>query len=335
MKKLFSALMACALIVSMAPAVLALSLGDMVIKDDDDYYAEKVDTITPGSTFWVYLGEAYDGSGSKLNDPKNIKIDKDVEVIDSDTGKKVSLLSVSSKPDFYRYGSDSKDRAFYARVTVKSVSTSSYPKDGYDVTSFEITFTDSDGDADTTGNLAPFTIEYEEADDEFEDDPKMFSFDKDDDIEIDLPYSAGTFTGIARRDFEIIAAMDTKVDSSLLNKYPNADIQFFNGNGANFPVTSGKLTFYADSGDYLYEVSGSTLTDRSNTYSSSKNAFVVNTTIIGKYILSDTKLSGASTSGSTSSSSTPSSSSQGEYIGTTPPPSTTPVVTNPNTGARA
>ncbi len=337
MKKLFSALMACALIVSMAPAALALSLGDMVVKDDDDYYTESAEPIAPGSTFWVYLDDAYDGNGSKLKEPKNIKIEE-VEVIDSDTGKEVKLLSVDSKPDFYRYGSDSKHRAYYARVTVKSVSASSYPKDGYDVANFEITFTNSDGNADTTGNLAPFSIEYEEADDEFEDDPKMFSFDKDDDIEIDLPYSSGTFTGIARKDFDIIAAMDTKVDSSLLNKYPNADMEFFNGNGANFPVTSGKLTFYADSGDYLYEVSGSTLTDRSNTYSSSKNAFVVNTTTIGKYILSDTKLSGASAGGSTSSttsSSTPASSSQGEYIGTTPPPSTTPPVTNPNTGARA
>ena len=334
MKKFLSALIACALIVSMASMALATppAQGQAVLEDDDDLYTDVVTSVAPGSTFWVYLERAYDGSDKSVKEPKNIKIDN-VEIIDSDTGKDVKMLTVSKSPDRKPYGDDSKEKGYYAKVTVKSVSTSSYPKDGYDVDDLVLTYTSyalDDGGDPVTVPVDLTNIEYDEADDEFEEDAKMFSYDKDDDIDIDLPDDGGTFTGTARRDFEIVAAMDTKVDNSLLNKYPNADIRFFNGSGANFPVTSGKLTFNANSGDYLYEVSGSTLTDRSSTWSSSKNAFVVSTTVIGKYIVSDIKLSAkASTS-----SSTPASSSQGEYIGTTPPPSNL-VVTNPQTGACA
>ncbi len=335
MKKLLSAVITLAMIIAAAPVALAApAKGDMVVKDDDDYYIESADPVAPGSTFWVYLEDAYDGSEKSVKEPKNIKIDE-VTVTDSDTGKEVKMLSVTRSPSRLRYGSDSKDRGFYAEVTVKSVSASSYPEDGYDVENFVLTYTSyasSDSGTTETIDLGGFTIEYDEADDEFEENEKMFVYDKDDDVEIDLPDNAGTFTGTARRDFEIIAAMNTKVDNSLLNKYPNADIRFFNGNGANFPVSSGKLTFHADSGDYLYEVSGSTLTDRSSTWSSSKNAFVVNTTTIGKYIVSDTKLS-AKVATDTSSS-TPAASSQSEYIGSTPLPSN-PVITNPQTGACA
>lgn len=332
MKKLLSAVITLAMIIAAAPVALAApAQGDMVVKDDDDYYIESADPVAPGSTFWVYLEEAYDSDGKSVKEPKSIKLDK-VTVIDSDTGKDVKMLTVAKSPDRLRYDSDTKDRGYYARVTVKSVSASSYPKDGYDVEDFEITYYSYIEEDTVRIPLNSFTIEYDEADDEFEENEKMFAYDKDDDVDIDLPDSAGSFTGTARRDFEVIAAMNTKVDSSLLNKYPNADIRFFNGNGANFPVSSGKLTFHADSGDYLYEVSGSTLTDRSSTWSSSKNAFVVNTTTIGKYIVSDTKLS-AKVATDTSSS-TPAASSQSEYIGSTPLPSN-PVITNPQTGACA
>ena len=340
MKKLLSAVLTLAMLVAAAPVALAAPApGEMLVKDDDDYYIESAEPVAPGSTFWVYLEDAYDDDEKSVKEPKNIKMDKNVTVTDSDTGKDVKMLSVDKSPDRLRYDSGSKDRGYYARVTVKSVSSSSYPEAGYDVEDFVLTYTsyaeDSKGETVELPAL-DFRIEYDEADDEFEDDAKMFAFDKDDDVEIDLPDNAGIFTGTARRDFEIIAAMNTKVDSSLLNKYPNGDIRFFNGNGANFPVTGGKLTIYADSGDYLYEVSGSTLTDRSSTWSSSKNAFVISTTTIGKYIVSDTKLSARTETGATgtTSSSTPAASSQSEYIGSTPLPAN-PVITNPQTGACA
>lgn len=331
MKKLLSAVLACAMIISIASVAMAATqtgdsrAGTVYLKDDEYYDDDSGGTLAPGSSGWVFL-EPYD---SKITTgPKSISID-DVEVIDSDTGKTVKMLSVEKTAS--RLKVDSSERAWFAKLTVKGVSASSYPDDGYDVDNLVLKYS-YDGDKYSV-DVKLSTIAYDEADDEFEEDEKRFSYDKDDDVDIDLPDNGGSFTGTARKDFDVVAAMNTKVDNSLLNKYPNADIRFFNGNGANFPVSSGKLTFNADSGDYLYEVSGNTLTDRSNTWSSSKKAFVVNTTVIGKYIVSDTKLA-AKTSTGTSSSSTPASSSQSEYIGSTPLPSN-PAVTNPQTGACA
>ena len=332
MKKLFSAVLACAMILSIAPVAIAASktgdsrAGTVYLKDDDYYSDDAGGTLAPGSSGWVFLEKYETGIGTG---PKSISID-DVEVTDSDTGKTVKLLSVEKTAS--RLKVDSDERAWFAKLTVKSVSASSYPDDGYDVDDLVLEYT-YDGDKYSV-DVDLSTIEYDEADDEFEEDEKMFSYEKDDDVDIDLPDSAGTFSGTARKDFDIVAAMNTDVDNSLLNKYPNADLRFFNGNGATFPVTSGKLTIYADSGDYLYEVSGSTLTDRSSTWSSSKNAFVLSTTTIGKYIVSDTKLSAKAPSGSTAGGSSSSSSSSSEYIGSTPLPST-PAITNPQTGACA
>ena len=283
MKKLFSAVLAVAMIVAAAPVALAdktgYTEGDVYLKDDD-YYTDHVSTLAPGSSGYVFLCDYEDG---ETKGPKSISIDE-VEVVDSDTTKTVKLLSVEKSAS--RLKVDSDNRGWFVKLSVKSVGSSSYPEDGFDVEELVLEYTYKDSEETVAVNLS--NIIYDEADAELEDDEKMFTYDKDDDVDIELPDNAGNFTGTARKDFDVVAAMDTDVDNSLLNKYPNADIRFFNGNGANFPVSNGKMTINADSGDYLYEVSGSTLTDRSSTWVSSKNAFVINTTKIGKYIVSDT-----------------------------------------------
>lgn len=336
MKKIFSVMLALAMIAAAAPVALADGTGYTegdVYQKDDDYYDDRVSTLAPGTSGYVFLCD-YD-SDVTTKAPKSIKIDE-MEVMDSDDGDPVKLLSVEKTAS--RLKVDSDNRGWFAKITVKSVSASSYPDDGYDVDVLTLKYSYNDDD-DCYVDVNLDDIEYEDSDDEFEDDAKMFTYDKDDDVDIDLPDSAGTFTGVARKDFDVVASMNTEVNDSLLNKYPYADMRFFNGSGAVFPVSSGKITIQADSGDYLYEVSGSTLTDRSSTWSSSKSAFVINTTTLGKYVVSDTKLSAKASTDSTSttstgSTSTASSSQTSEYIGSTPLPSN-PVITNPPTGACA
>ncbi|HWP50744.1 MAG TPA: hypothetical protein VN626_03495 [Clostridia bacterium] len=330
MKKIFSALLACAMIMSIAPVAMAATSfteGDVYLKDDD-YYDDHVSSVAPGTSCWVYLRDYV--SSESTTGPKSISIDE-MEVVDSDTGKTVKMISVEKSGSRLKVNSD--DRAWFAKLTIKSVSSSSYPDDGYDIDELTLEYT-YEGTKYTTGvNLD--SIKYDEADDELEEDEKMFSFEKDDDVDIDLPDNYGSFTGTARKDFDVVAAMNTDVDSSLLNKYPNADIRFLNGNGATFPVNNGKIIIEGDSGDYCYEVSGSTLTDRSSTWSSSKSAFVISTTKLGKYIVSDTKLSAKGSTDTTTSSSSSASSQASEYIGSTPLPSSNQVITNPQTGACA
>ena len=314
MKKLLSAFIVLAMIAMLTAVSFAetdpktgLTYGGVYIKedDDDDYYTDLVDELAPGETGWIYLG-AYDNNDDDSKEkPYSISITDgeftaDGEADDKDEdGKEYAakkLISISSKAEKKKINSSNPKYGWFAKLSVKNISASKYPEDGYDVTvPIMIEFSWDNGDEDDFEVLLD-AICYEEADDEFEDDTKLFKYDKDDDVDIDLPDDDGTFTGVARKDFEITASMNTKVNNSLLNKYPNADIRFYNGNGANFPVTNGRLTIKGNSGDHCYKVESSgKLVDMSSSWSSSKNAFVIKTTVIGKYIVSDTKLSSSST----------------------------------------
>lgn len=306
MKKLLSALFALAMIVSLASVAMAYDVGEIYRKEDedDDYYDEHITTLAPGEVGWVFIGY-YDVGGTdeekkdSREKPHGISITEgeftaNGETDKDDDGKEYKyskLISISSKAEKKKISSSNPKYGWFAKLTAKSITASKYPEDGYDVTTnlhFKYQWDAGDGDED----IDLSAIVYEDSDDEFEDDAKLYSYDKDDDVDIDLPDDDGTFTGVARKDFEVVASMNTKVNSSLLNKYPNADIRFYNGNGANFPVTNGKLKIKGNSGDHCYQVgSNGELIDKSSTWSSSENAFVIKTTIIGKYIVSDTKLS--------------------------------------------
>ncbi len=310
MKKLMSALLALTALtamsaVSFAAKPTASDVGKIYIKedDDDDYYTDEVDTLAPGETGWVFIGIYDKDNEDSKEKPHGISItdgeftasgetpDDDDE--DGKEYKAKKLISLSSRAEKKKIDSTEPKYGWFAKLTVKKISSSKYPEDGYDVSTpieFKYEWDYDNGDEDVELELK--SIEYEDSDDEFEDKLKRFEFDKDDDVDIDLPDDGGTFTGTARKDFDIVASMNTKVNNSLLNKYPNADICFFNGNGANFPVNNGRLTFNANAGDYCYKVdSNGKLVDMSSSWSNSQNAFVIKTTVIGKYIISDTKLS--------------------------------------------
>jgi len=328
MKKFLAAILALAMMMAMAPVAFAddwshMTVGKVYIKDDDDdYYTDDVPILAPGETGYIYLGK-YDRDVEETTEkPTSISIEE-LEVVNNDDGEEVKkMITVDKKGEKKKIANGVY--GWFAKIKVKSVSLSNYPEDGYDILDFTIEF-DWEYGGGTIDVLAEGfdEIGYEEADDELEEDAKLFKFDKDDDVEIDLPDEGGVFEGVARKDFEIVAAMDTEPSSSLLNKYPNADIQFFNGNGANFPVTKGRLTIYADDDYYCYEVDGSKLIDRTSTYSSSEKGFYISTTKLGKYIISDTKLSGSSVSSSGSSTGTTTSSTTQSTVNTTAPVQTT------------
>jgi hypothetical protein len=67
---------------------------------------------------------------------------------------------------------------------------------------------------------------------------------------------------------------------------------------------------------YFISLSGSTLTDLTNTYDDDEDGFVVKTKTLGTYIVSDSKLSSVAAS---SSSSTSSQSSSSTYVPVNPP----------------
>ena len=89
---------------------------------------------------------------------------------------------------------------------------------------------------------------------------------------------------------KIVLGMDTDYDDDIGDKYPKANLDFFNGNGASFNRV-GYLYLYAERGSYVYSVEDdNTLKKISASYDSYDDAFVIRTRTLGRYVISDIKL---------------------------------------------
>jgi len=344
MKNFLAILLALAMIASVAPVAFAaetptgayeqpgFTTGNVYVQDEDDDFEEKA-SLAPGETGYVYIA-AYERNNSTYEfleeEPKSISVEEQViyedgDRDDGDEEDEVKLISVEKKAE--RKKIDDGEYGWFAKIKVKSVKMSSYPEYGYDVDDLVLEYSWDGENCEIT--VALDSICYEDADEELGEDPKLFSYEKEDDVDITLPDDDGTFTGVARKDFDIVASMDTKVSNSLINKYPNADFRFYNGNGAKFPITKGKLTINGDSNEYCYEVVNGEYVDLTDTYDSKEKGFVISTTTLGKYVVSDMPLSGAVSSGSTA---TPAPVEPAPSAPTTTYPVTSPIISNPNTG---
>ncbi len=89
---------------------------------------------------------------------------------------------------------------------------------------------------------------------------------------------------------KIVLGMDTDYDDDIADQYPNANLDFFNGNGAAFNRI-GYLYLYADRDNYVYEVQDDdTLKKVNASYDSYDDTFVIRTRTLGRYVISDRKL---------------------------------------------
>lgn len=90
---------------------------------------------------------------------------------------------------------------------------------------------------------------------------------------------------------DLVLAADGDYNSDIASKYPNADLDFFNGNGASFNKI-GSMFLPAAADSYLYEVlkDGTLATIPSATYDEYEEGFTFKTRTLGTYIVSDEKL---------------------------------------------
>ena len=329
MKKILSLALAFAMVLSLGLVSLALSPGEAVIKDPDggsnfDYVVSRV---VPGETVYIYVADADDYSGSNKA-PTSAK--NNLDCISNDSGKTAKIISTSTLK-VERKRVDSGEYGMFAVLAIKSVSASDYEKaDGYTV-SGSITY---DGDIIDVD----FDIEYAEEDadgSEFFEELTFYKTESGGDIYI--TFDDGEFTGASSGSKSVLASLKTDYNSTIGNKYSNADLDFYNFGGADFSGAAkngATLKIEASSGMYLYEISGSTLTDLTNTYDRTERAFVINTRKLGSYVVSDTALSGSVAAASSSSSipSSSQSSSSSSQTTTQPKPG---VPINPGTGAAA
>lgn len=162
-----------------------------------------------------------------------------------------------------------------------------------------------------------------------EKDPAIWEFEtgegaEDDEFEF-AEWDGAYFTVDTQGQGKIVVAADVKYNADIASKYPTANIDFFNGNGASFNKI-GELFLPADVDTHIYAVNADgTLSAVKATYDEYEEGWRVKTRTLGKYLISDVELK---TSVPTV---TPGEDADDTVDGTVEPT----VPSNPSTGARA
>ena len=235
-----------------------------------------LDSVKDSSFRYVYESEAVSGIKVKSSWDMNGKLVKGVEV----TKKKVTGETLSQK---YIY--------FLAVTLAESNSTSSVDvvgtvemrKSG----SFDYEDMQLDINMEVAYPVANDTVItedlqlFKEGAGFVGDSEEEFSFECDDD---------SYFTVNTVGQSKLLLAATTDFDSKIADLYPDANLNFFYGNGATFNKT-GILTLAADEGSFLYQLKDDGTMVRLNAeYDEYDEAFTIKTKTLGKYIISDTAL---------------------------------------------
>ena len=152
-------------------------------------------------------------------------------------------------------------------------------------------------------------------------------FDCDEEIEITFEDDS-TFTVDVSGQPKTLLYYDTDFNSKIAAKYPLAELNFWNGNGAKFNRTGEMFLSIGDEDYddyYLYQInSDGSLSEVPNAeYDDADEGFYFKTRTLGSYVVSDMELDTSATE----------SSDESDDIVVTPVDPVTPV--NPGTGARA
>ena len=152
-------------------------------------------------------------------------------------------------------------------------------------------------------------------------------FDCDEEVELGF-IDDSTFTVDVSGQPKTLLYFDTDFNSSIAAKYPLAELNFWNGNGAKFNRTGEMFLSIGDEDYddyYLYQInSDGSLSEVPNAeYDDADEGFYFKTRTLGSYVVSDMELDTSATE----------SSDESDDIVVTPVDPVTPV--NPGTGARA
>ena len=155
------------------------------------------------------------------------------------------------------------------------------------------------------------------------DDETYYALKFDYDDEVDIEFEDGAiFTVDVSGQSKLLLYFDTKYNSKVANKYPLAELNFWNGNGAKFNrVGEMFIPIDEDYAQFLYMLNADgTLSEVPGAeYDEYDEGFYFNTRVLGTYVISDMELDIAPVVSAP--------------VVTTPTPA--PVVTNPSTGAAA
>lgn len=127
-------------------------------------------------------------------------------------------------------------------------------------------------------------------------------FDAEDDFEFTFDAdSKSKFVVDTRGQGKIVLSFNRDFDSKIERKYPDAILEFFNGNYASFNRVGDLFLGYSDDNGYVYEVSKTGELSRvSAKYDEDEDAFKISTRTLGRYVISNKKLAISSSSSSSS-----------------------------------
>lgn len=351
MKKLFAVVLAAVMAASLGMMSVALDDSDRVEGLDDTpllydssisgaKFSTVADVVPYGETVYYQFLDVQNAAGAPYvssGSPKNFITQYDairgtsIKQQWEMNGKAVEKVEIVKK----KYDNLATDYAYYLAVKLRSgsnvkkqdvVGTITLRKTGNDG------FMINNGSEviNTISHTVSFTASYPENNTDTITDKYTVMFvggSNDGEITLDFEKAPNNYFDVdVRGQGDLLVKADTKYNYDIAEKYPNANLEFFNCYDANFNRV-GELTIAAEKGSYLYQVKGDSLTPVKFVYDEYEEAFKVKTRTLGNYVISDKKLSNTtSPSSSEPSSSEPASST---------PTTTTPTKPNPSTGANA
>lgn len=301
MKKLFAVLLIFATLAALNICTFAASRGAAYI-EDNGYYDERVDQSTPGGTVYIALAEAtnkdndYKISNSMVPTTAKITSVKTKGFIDD---KDYKLIKTGSL-DIEKLDVEDGSEWYFAVLEIKDIDVEDYPEDGFSVYG-TIKVTRKSGSTftiDLEDTLDRIRFDEAEDEDELAKQAQLYSFKSNTEFELEFPNGNGRFSGRTRGSLDVLAAMSHAKISAITRLERSADMTFYIGNNAEFSnIRDGQLIIEADNGNYLYKIGDrNKLTNMSNTYDEDEDAFVIDTNVLGKYVVSDERLPTSGTS---------------------------------------
>ncbi len=312
MKKFFAAALASAMVVSMAATSFAAPAAVTGVYNSGDK-----PVLYKESNGLMKLNDGLVGYGKTAFFALTSDADlKNVPVTEYDAVKGTSIkvkweigATAVEKLEIVKKKNGSQDYSYYLAVSTKANSTTK-ETDVAGTVNLRKSGSPSFDLKDDKAVSISFTLGYASADDTIvdkvrqdlvTDTAKIFNFttanagDADskipeaDEYEISLP-GDNYFLVNTIGQGKIILAADMDYNADIAAKYPNANLDFFNGNGATFNKI-GELTLMADEGSFLYQVNADgNLVAVKYTYDEYEEAFKVKTRVLGSYVISDVEL---------------------------------------------
>ncbi len=315
MKKFLSLILSAAMILS--AGIVSFAAGDIYEVDEDGDLVSAGSTLIPGTTYYIHIKD-YVKNMSDDEIPTKLKLE--YEGSDYATDKKVSVLSSGNLSVSRRKFNG--DYAYFAAMKLKSISSSAY-KDKeivLDIKSAELYFKDGQSEDFSNEIAGSYDIEYDDCY-EITKKPTVISLDDTKDT-YDIENKKATLeidsTGVKT---DMVISCDTSYDMSFGEKYMNASLDFYDFDGATARKAM-VLTIPKESYKYVYERTQSGLVDVTKV---SDGNFIIRTSKLGSYVLSDVALA-SNTAAVPPASTTPSVST---------PPAATPPASTPSVPSSA